>query len=312
MLWKPVRIFAGILALILLALIIAALALGVLYLLLSYLIASGMTRVERAEFQDSPSDYGVEFESVSFMSRRGDVTLDGWFMRGREGMPTVIFCHGIEVGRTGDGLTELAARLNRRGFGVLQFDFRGHGLSGGKRVSSGWHERMDALGAYDYLMLMGVERGEVGMLGFSMGAASAALAAVEEPGVYALALDSTYARARDLLLGETALRTRLPAWLAAVFIPCAALIGLKLYDIDVEAMAPERAVSELGYPILAIHGAEDSRIPPAHGRRVFDAAAEGSRLWIADGVGHAGAFVANRSEYADRVAAYFLSRLRRD
>ena len=266
----------------------------------------------RAEFQDCPSDYGVEFESVSFRSRRGDVTLDGWRLRGRDGMPTVIFCHGIEVGRTGDGLTELAARLNRRGFGVLQFDFRGHGYSGGKRVSSGWHERMDALGAYDYLLSVGVERGEVGMLGFSMGAGAAALAAGEESGVYALAVDSPYASALDLLLGETSLRTRLPAWLVALFIPCAVWLGGKLFDIDVGAMSPERAVSKLSYPILTIHGAEDSRIPPAHGRRVFGAAAEGSRLWIADGVGHAGAFVENRSEYADRVAAYFLSRLPRD
>ncbi len=296
----------------LLVLIAILVALAALYLLVSYLIASGMTRVGEAEFQDCPSDYGVEFESVSFRSRRGDVTLDGWFMRGRSGMPTIIFCHGIEVGRTGDGLTELAARLNRRGFGVLQFDFRGHGASGGKRVSSGWHERMDALGAYDYLLSVGVERGEVGMLGVSMGAAAAALAAAEEPGVYALALDSTYARAKDLLLGETALRTRLPAWLVAVFIPRAVWLAGKLFDIDVEAMSPERAVSELGYPILAIHGAEDSRIPPDHGSSVFGAAAEGSRLWRVAGVGHAGAFADNKREYADRVATYFLSRLLRD
>ena len=66
---------------------------------------------------------------------------------------------------TGDGLTDLACRLNRRGFGVLMFDFRAHGLSGGTGNSGGWHERMDILGAYDYLVSHGAERGKVGLLG---------------------------------------------------------------------------------------------------------------------------------------------------
>ena len=285
------------------------LVLSSLYLLISYLIASGMTRVGEAEFQDSPSDYGAAFESVRFRSRRGDVTLDGWYLRGSVGMPTVIFCHGIEVGRTGDGLTELAATLNRRGFGVLQFDFRGHGASEGKRVSSGWHERMDVLGAYDYLISRGVSSDEIGLHGVSMGAGAACLAAVEEPGIRALSLDTPYASASELIFQEAVFRTRLPGWVIAAFIPCAVFMGRRLYDIDVEGMAPERVVSELRYPISVIYGTEDSRIPPEHSRRVFDASAEGSSVWVVEDVGHAESFVENKGEYADRVAAYFLSRL---
>ena len=276
---------------------------------MSYLIASGMTRVGEAEFQDRPSDYGAAFESVRFMSRRGDVTLDGWYLRAREEMPTVIFCHGIEVGRTGDGLTELAAILNRRGFGVLQFDFRGHGASEGKRVSSGWHERMDVLGAYDYLISQGISSDGIGLHGVSMGAGAACLAAVEEPGVRALSLDTPYARASDLIFREAVFRTRFPGWVIAAFIPCAVFMGRRLYDIDVEGMAPEMAVSQLDYPVSVIYGTEDSRIPPEHSQRVFDASAKGSRLWVVKGVGHAESFVENKAGYADRVADYFLSRL---
>ena len=277
---------------------------------MSYLIASGMTRVGKAEFQDSPSDYGAEFESVRFLSRRGDVTLDGWYLRGREGMPTLIFCHGIEVGRTGDGLTELAATLNRRGFGVLQFDFRGHGASEGYRVSSGWHERMDVLGAYDYLISQSVSSDQIGLHGVSMGAGAVCLAAAEERGIRALSLDTPYAAASELLMSETRFRTGLPKWFAAIFIVGAATLGYFLYEIKVDDMRPERAVSKLAYPVLVIHGTEDSRIPPEHSRRVFDASAEGSRLWVVEGVGHAESFVENKAEYAERVAEYFLSRLR--
>ncbi len=259
---------------------------------------------------DAPSDYGAEFEQARFRSRRGDVTLDGWHLPRREGMPVVIFGHGIQVGRTGDGMTELAAMLNRRGFGVLMFDFRGHGLSEGHRVSSGWHERMDVLGGYDYLGSLGVLPDEIGLLGFSMGAGAVSLAAAEEPGIRALALDTPYARASELIMRETSLRTRLPKWFVAAFVPCAVFMGRSLFDISVGDMAPERAVSQLDYPIMVIYGAEDSRIPPEHSRRVFDASAKGSSLWVVEGVGHAESFVENKSEYTDRVAEYFLSRLR--
>ena len=291
---------------------IAVPALALVYLLVCYLMASGMTRVGEAEFQDCPSDYGAEFESVRFGSRRGDVTLDGWWMRGREGMPSVVLCHGIEIGRTGDGLTELAADLNRRGFGVLQFDFRGHGLSEGKRVSSGWHERMDTLGAYDYLISRGVAPGQVGLLGISMGAGASSLAAAEESGIRALVLDSPYASAAEMIMREIRFRTGLPKWFSAIFVVGAVALGYFLFDIKVDDMRPERAVSKLDYPVLVIHGTEDARIPPEHGRRVFEAAAEGSRLWLVEGAEHAESFVLNKAEYADRVADYFLSRLRRE
>ena len=280
-----------------------------MYLFASYTLASGLTKVGQAGLLDSPSDYGIEFESVRFMSRRGDVTLDGWYLRGRERMPTLIFCHGIEVGRTGDGLTELAATLNRQGFGVLQFDFRGHGLSEGKRVSSGWHERMDALGAYDFLVERGVPSCHIGLHGVSMGAGAVCLAAAEERGIRALSLDTPYARASDLILREVKFRTGLPGWFTLAFVPCAVFLAQRLFDISLEGMAPEKAVAGLDYPVLVIHGTEDSRIPPEHSKRVFDASPEDSQLWAVEDVSHAESFVENKTEYADRVAAYFLSRL---
>ena len=288
---------------------VVLLAFSLLYLLFSYLMASGMTKVGEAEFQDSPSDYGAAFERVRFMSRRGDVKLDGWYLRGRERMPTLIFCHGIEVGRTGDGLTELATTLNRRGFGVLQFDFRGHGLSEGKRVSSGWHERMDALGAYDFLVERGVHSCRIGLHGVSMGAGALCLAAAEERGIRALSLDTPYARASDLILREVKFRTGLPGWFTMAFVPCAVFLAQRLFDISLKGMAPEKAVAELDFPVLVIHGTEDSRIPPEQSRRVFDASAEGSRLWVVEGVAHAESFVENKTAYANKVAAYFMSRL---
>ena len=288
-----------------------AVALGAaVYVAVSYRIASGVTAAERVEVEGDPWDFRRPFERVRFKPRRSELFLDGWHLRGRDDMPTIIFVHGISSNRAGDGATtELAAMLNARGFGALLFDLRGHGRSEGSRVSGGWHERLDVLGAFDYLAGTGASPSRIGVIGVSMGAAAAALAAAEEPRMRALVLDSPFARASELVNREVALATPLPAWLAALFKPLGALIARRLYDIDLYAISPERAVAALGYPILVIHGSEDDRVPPEHSRRVYRASPSGSRAWVLDDIPHAGAFSERKAEYADRVAAYFTSRL---
>ena len=189
------------------------------------------------------------------------------------------------------------------------FDLRGHGLSGGKRLSGGLHERLDVLGAYDYLRGRGVTSEKIGLMGLSMGAAAVALAAAEEPGVRAVVLDSPYARASEMVVQETSIKLHIPKWLAAVFRPCAEYLASRLFGIDVQAMAPVEAVRELGYPILTIHSVDDDRIPLEHGKRVHEAAPVGSLLWEVAGVEHNEASTEYPPEYAERVTEYFQSKL---
>ena len=159
------------------------------YVWVSYRMAADLTMAERTELEGTPADFDHVYETVRFMSRRGDVMLDGWYMAGRGGMPAVVLVHGIGSNRTGGDMTELACLLNDRGYGVLMFDLRGHGESGEGLMSGGWHERMDVLGAIDYLLGRGVPADRIGLLGFSLGAATCALAAAEEPRVRAIVLD---------------------------------------------------------------------------------------------------------------------------
>ena len=281
----------------------------VVYVAVSYRIALGVTAAERTDLEDSPADYGVEFEEVEFQSRSGDVLLDGWYLAGQDGAPVIVFVHGVGVTRTACGMTRIAADLVGRGFGALMFDLRGHGLSGGKRLSGGWHERLDVLGAYDYLRDRGVAPEKIGLMGLSMGAAAVALAAAAEPGVRAVVLDSPYARASDLIVQETSIKMHIPKWLVAVFRPCAEYLASRVFGIDVPAMAPVELVIDLGYPVLIIHSTDDERIPVEHGRRVHSAAPTGSVLWEVAGVEHNEASTEYPSEYASRLAEYFTSRL---
>ena len=290
-------------------LLVVLVVLAVLYGLVSFLIAQGVTKADRDPQEDDPSNYGLVFEDVEFPSRRGDLMLSGWYLPGEDPGPHLIFVHGIGSVRSGDNAVELAARMVELGYNVLMFDLRGHGSSEGDKVSGGYFERWDVLGAFDYLVERGVDPGSTGLMGFSMGAATSIMAAAEEPRITALAADSPYADASDLIARESARKTPLPLWLMPIFIPTAKLMAKGIYGIDIGELAPERAVARLKYPILVIHGTGDQRIPWEQGQRVAKAAEEGSFLWLLPDVDHVDAFMTYPEEYVERVTDYLDARL---
>jgi pimeloyl-ACP methyl ester carboxylesterase len=282
----------------------------VIYGLISFLIAQGVTKADRDPQEEHPSDYNLVFEDVEFASRRGDIALSGWYLPGEDSSPHLIFVHGIGSVRSGDNAVELATRMIDLGYNVLLFDLRGHGSSEGDKVSGGFFERWDVLGALDYLVERGVDPSRMGLMGFSMGAATLIMAAAEEPRITAVVADSPFADASDLIARESARKTPFPEWMMPIFIPTTKLMARTIYGINIGSLVPEKSVAELGYPIFVIHGLADDRIPWEHGQRVAAAAEEGSSLWLLPGVDHVDAFLTHPDEYVERVNDYFESRLR--
>ena len=282
----------------------------VIYGLISFLIVQGVTKADRHPQEEHPSDYNLVFEDVEFASHRGDVALRGWYLPGEDSSPHLIFVHGIGSVRSGDNAVELATRMVDLGYNVLLFDLRGHGSSEGDKVSGGFFERWDVLGALDYLVERGVDPSRMGLMGFSMGAATLIMAATEEPRITAVVADSPFADASDLIARESARKTPFPEWMMPIFIPTTKLMARTIYGINIGSLVPEKSVAELGYPIFVIHGLADDRIPWEHGQRVAAAAEEGSSLWLLPGVGHVDAFLTHPDEYVERVNDYFESRLR--
>ena len=291
------------------AVLVLVLLLAVGYAGISYLIASGVTAAEREEQHDHPSDYGLMYEDVEFPSRKGDVTLEGWYLPSICCGPTVIMVHGITSNRSGGEATQIAAELVKACFNALLFDLRAHGTSGGDRLTGGIDEAQDVLGAYDYLRARGIRQRDILVLGKSMGAGASVLAAAAEPEIGALVLDGTYADVTDLVAFEIGRKTPVPEWAAPVFIPGASLLADMLYGVDMGLLVPERAVGDIGYPILVIHGEADTRIPTDHGIRVHRAAHPASELWITPGTEHGDSFLNFPEEYVERVVSYFASRV---
>ncbi len=247
-----------------------------------------------------PDPPDVDLEEVSFRSRDG-VRLFGLFLPGRKTYPGIVLCHGYFKSLAEP--FEIGLRLNQEGYSVLLFDFRGCGRSGGRFTTIGYKESWDVLAAVD-LLKERLGRRPIGVLGISMGAAAAIMAAAQTPDIAALVADSAYAHL------EGVVRKKLPEfapfrWLVP-FGWLSVLMGQLLSGGRLRSVRPVDYVSRISpRPVLFIYGERDSYIPPEHPHELFEAAGEPKQMWVAPGSDHAVARLDYPEEYARRVLEFF-------
>jgi pimeloyl-ACP methyl ester carboxylesterase len=132
----------------------------------------------------------VPVEQVKFEASDG-VLLDGWLLKGDPDRPFIVLCHGL--GGSKSSVLDLGVRLQKQGFNLLLFDFRGHGRSGGEARSLGSNEKRDVIGAIDFLdSLDGARVDRIGLYGVGMGAHAGVLASIDRPAIKVLVLDGLY------------------------------------------------------------------------------------------------------------------------
>jgi pimeloyl-ACP methyl ester carboxylesterase len=275
---------------------------GVPYLL-SVLITRAGTRPMDLDSTESPADYGIEFEDVSFASPDG-VRIDGWFLGGGSQEAVIACGHGLFRSRR--EVLDRAAFFRKLGYDTLVFDFRRHGTSGGERVTLGYQERLDFEGALRFLHERKPDAPVV-LYGVSMGAAAALLAARESPDVAAVIADSSFLNIEHTVVHHVRLIFGLPRF------PIASELlwflerrgGFDRRDFDLEA-----AVVAMGSrPVMIVAGGQDRRMPLALQRRLFEASSSPkSRFVPFDEAGHGNAFRVATEEY-QRALAEFLSSL---
>lgn len=169
-----------------------------LFLVCALLVCAGgagallyvVTHPPRDETRIDPADLLLRAEDVTFRSTDG-VLLSGWLVKGAPRSPVIILCH--DLGGSRSTLLGSAVSLNRAGYPLLVFDFRGHGESAGSGADLGASEKRDIEGAVAFLKSRDdVDNGRFGLWGIGMGAYAGALAALDDPAIVALALDSIY------------------------------------------------------------------------------------------------------------------------
>ncbi|MCD6424506.1 MAG: hypothetical protein J7L35_03290 [Anaerolineales bacterium] len=127
---------------------------------------------ERPEMEETPTDYGMDFEVVSTTTEDG-LALYGWFMPGDNGA-TIMIQHGSPGGRQ-DGLYE-AQLLNQAGYSVLLGSFRAHDECDGELISFGHYEQRDLRAWHIYLINRDdLDHTRIGLFGESMGGGTSIL-----------------------------------------------------------------------------------------------------------------------------------------
>ncbi|MGN6598192.1 MAG: alpha/beta hydrolase [Actinomycetes bacterium] len=212
----------------------------------------------------------------------------------------IVVAHGFtgslskpDVRRIADVLTGVA--------GVITFDFRGHGRSGGASTL-GDREVRDVEAAVAWARSLGYQR--IATLGFSMGGAVVLRHAAEEAarptagdeagastgrvGVAAVATVSS--PARWWFRGTPAMRRvhlaiEVPA--ARRFTALALRTRIATDGWDPPPSAPREAAAALRVPLLVVHHRGDHYFPVEHAEQLYAAACEPKELWVEPSAGHA-------------------------
>ncbi len=273
-------------------------------------VALTLSRPKRVPFDETPDQYGLVFEPVSFRSRVDGIPLDGWLLSRSPNAPSrrpVIMVHGMGSDRqheAGGAALRIAANLVRDGHPVLLFDLRGSGRSGGRHFTLGAEEVRDVGGAIDFLAERGLASKGVNLLGYSMGASIALLAGAVEPLVRAIAEDSGFADLDDLLEVHLPRMSHLPGF----FTPGVVFAVRSLLGIDVHAIRPIEAAPRLaarGVPLLVLHGDSDTLVPISHGHRLAAAYGPTAETLFVPGAEHVVSYATDPAGYLERLTDFF-------
>lgn len=297
----------------------AIVAVSAVYLGISAVVARKLAFPQPLALEETPADHGLDFRTVAFLSRHDGIVLRGWLIPGigADGQPTlertVIATHGAWQNRTDPaiGLNDLCCTLARAGFAVLAFDMRGHGESQMAPFTLGYAERLDILGAVDFLRdgalpYPELERPQwIGGYGISMGATALLYAAASEPAIRAVVSDSAYAEMAQVIERELPQHSHLPRF----FTPGALLAARALYGVDVAAVRPVDVVAAIApRPLLLIQGAADTMNPASSLTYLAQAAESAPQAhvvsWRVPNTPHAQAFHQERKAYVSLLISF--------
>jgi len=224
--------------------------------------------------------------------------------------PTVILSHGFTGCRFGPGDLLAAGMLHKHDIAVLMIDLRNHGDSTrvDMRFAGGVVEYRDVLGAWDWLRAQGVPERRIGLLGFSLGAATTMIAMGQEPRIAAIWADSSYGDIGTALRDELT-RNGYPTILEAGGVVAGKIVG----GVDLESHSPLETTTLLhGRPIFLTHGLLDQRINVQSAYVLAASVAahgEVAGLWIVPDAGHTQAIKLHPAEYEQRLSDFFVGAL---
>ncbi len=263
------------------------------------------------DMQHSTATPSGDYQDVSFLSRGQSYQVYGFFTSA-PGAQALISVHGYRRNRRDDYHLKRAAYLHDLGYNVLSIDLSDSGgdtVAQG-RISMGFRERWDVLGAYDYLLSKGFAPDHIGLVGESMGAATVLLAGALDSRIRAIWADSPYTRA-DTLAGEQAEKGGFPR----IVVPGGMVWGVILSGDRLWEAAPIDAGPAFAahkQAVYLVHCMPDQRVFFHHSvdlNAAYQSAGVDVTFWPVPDGEHTSALVNHRDEYLQRLDAFFKQHL---
>ena len=133
-----------------------------------------------------PAGIELDYLEISFTSE-DNVQLTGWYIPPQNDT-IIILLHGYASNRS--SILDHAHYLAQAGYGILLYDMRGHGESGGRYRSGGWADVTDVAAAVTFLKSeVGNHDEHIAVFGFSVGGQVALRAAAEIDEIEAVIAD---------------------------------------------------------------------------------------------------------------------------
>lgn len=256
---------------------------------------------------DTPADHGFSYVDASFVTSDA-VTLSGWYIPSRTGAAVVVL-HGASSTRS--AVLDEAVVLARHGYGVLLYDARGMGRSGGRAMDFGWYGDRDLAAAVGYLEHRpDVDATRIAALGESMGGEEAIGAMAGDPRVRAVVAEGATNRVLgdwDWLSDSYGLRGYLQRgvfWLTYTLTDALTAAHPPLTLRAAVARAAPR-------PVLLIAAGNEADEANAD-RDIQQASPNTVQLWIVPGANHIGGLSTAPTEWEQRVTAFLDQTLTRN
>ena len=256
-------------------------------------------------------DFGITYQDVEFPTG-GGAMLRGWFVPGAgDARLGIVAAHGRGADRR-DFLRHLPI-FHELGMPTLLFDYREHGISdgAGHGMSMGHREAEDISAAVRYMKeAVGLQR--VGVVGVSLGASSAILAAAQDQAIDGVVAESPFASMEVFLYDEVERSVQARPLLSEIPRPRwwpGLVVGLTAWRQGIrELQTPRDVIDRIApRPILLMHGTGDTAVDVSHSEALIARAGTPKELWIAEGAGHTQMFDRYPEEYRARLSHFLRS-----
>lgn len=268
---------------------------------LAWVVSTRIITWPREILHDEWKKYALWPQRVTFSAADG-MHLVGIFLQGTNGA-TIVLLHGF--GRSKEQLLPQANALNKAGFNVFMFDFRGAGESGGKYLTFGGREHLDLVAAIEFLKHRpGMNLDKLGVLGFSMGGVVAMLKAADIPEIKAMVINSTFARFKNVITSNMK-----DYFKGIPFFPVGWLVILVIrfrtgiWFTDINPILKVNALKQL--PMMVIHGAHDRKVPLEDALEYHKAAPWLKEFWLVRQADHDDLYEVSKEEYDEKVINFF-------